>query len=148
MKKALTRKQNEFCSHYVANGYNAYQAAISAGYSQSFAYSRAHKMVQSPAVKSHLSKAFNTAEARLEVGWEWKVKKLKHVIRKFIPDDEAAPIKVAEARVAIMALSELNQMSGDYAPSKKVSLTIDTTKKRLEEARRVYESTPRKYEEY
>jgi phage terminase small subunit len=34
---ALTAKQQAFCEHYVANGFNATQAAISAGYSETSA---------------------------------------------------------------------------------------------------------------
>lgn len=35
--KKLTAKQDAFCRHYIANGFNATQAAISAGYSESSA---------------------------------------------------------------------------------------------------------------
>ena len=40
---------------------------------------------------------------------------------------------------ALKAIAELNKMSGDYAPDRKLSLTIDMTKSKLDEVKKQYE---------
>ena len=43
--KKLTAKQDLFCRHYIANGFNATQAAISAGYSEDTARSEGSRLL-------------------------------------------------------------------------------------------------------
>ena len=53
MAKALSPKQEAFCQAYVANGYNASQAAISAGYGSPV--NNSARQMQSDAVKARLA---------------------------------------------------------------------------------------------
>lgn len=54
--KKLTHKQELFCREYVANGYNATQAAIKAGYSPKTAYSSGQRLLKHVEIKSALEK--------------------------------------------------------------------------------------------
>lgn len=138
-KKTLTQKQNVFCLEYINNGFNAYKAAITAGYSSNYANVKAHGLLKHPTIKACIKRGYQKAEEKLDLTWEWKLNKLKRIIDTFIPDDESESIFPNHARAAVMAIAEINKMQGDYAPDKKVSVSIDATRARLEEVKRVYE---------
>jgi len=52
----LTNKQQAFCEHYVSNGFNATQAAISAGYSEKTAGSIGGENLQKPEIVQEIAK--------------------------------------------------------------------------------------------
>ena len=135
----LTQKQREFCTNYVGNGLNIYKAALEAGYSHKYSRVLAPKLLDHPLIKERITKAFNNAEERLTLTWEWKLKKLKRVIDTYIPDDSSQELIQSNVKVGLIALAELNNMQGDYAPVKRLSMTVDATKNKLEEVRRIYE---------
>ena len=142
--KKLTQKQYSFMNNYVQNGFNATQAARDAGYSQKYADAKAYDLVNHPAISERISVACQKATETTEITFQWKIEKLKQVISSC----ENSPL-AQDKRVVIEAISELNKMQGDYAPDKRMSMTIDATKERLAEVRRLYENeTPRKYAEY
>jgi phage terminase small subunit len=131
--KQLTQKQYNFVNHYITNGFNAAKAACDAGYSEKYSYAQAYSLVNHPAISEHLKNAYQSAEKETEVTFAWKINKLKQIITAF----ENSPLS-QDAKVVIAAIAELNRMTGDYEPSKRVSLTIDTTKERLSEVKRAY----------
>ena len=138
----LTQLQYDFVKNYITNGFNAEQAAISAGYSQTVVDTRAFCLPNSPSVKPLIDKALDKARdtilSRLGVGLTWRIKKLKKVVDQYIPDD--APIQSHEpCAVALKAIAELNKIAGDYAPDKRLALTVDLTKDKLKEARKIYD---------
>ncbi len=135
MKKRLTEKQQNFITRYIQNGFNAYQAARDAGYSHKFAESQAYSLVDHPLIKERLNIAYQSAEHNLNVTYEWKVNVLKRIITAFTNECNSAK----NAKVAIMAISELNKMEGHHSPKKQFSVSINATKERLLEAKRVYE---------
>lgn len=68
---ALTEKQRRFADEYIANGFNATQAAISAGYSKKTAYSIGNENLSKPEIVEyikHRTEADN--EARIAKGDE------------------------------------------------------------------------------
>lgn len=139
--KQLTNQQYKLCINYVSNGFNMTKAARDAGYSVDYADTRAHKLLDKPEVKEHLAKSLSVAEQQvqeLSKVWLWKIKKLVKVINKYIPDDDSLQMKSGNVRVAISALQELNKMHGDYAPERRLSLTVDATKEKLEQVRLQY----------
>lgn len=133
----LTKKQYDFCIHYIKNGFNAYEAALSAGYSQTYASSRAHELVNKPTVHKQLSKSYKKAEENLNITFEWKLSILQRIIHAFMPEDKQPSPQHAKA--VIQAISELNRMQGDFAPKKQLNVSVDATLQRLAEVRRVYE---------
>jgi phage terminase small subunit len=54
----LTAKQREFVNAYIENGFNATQAAISAGYSQSTAYSQGSRLLKNVEIKQAIDALF------------------------------------------------------------------------------------------
>lgn len=54
----LTAKQRAFVNAYIANGFNATQAAISAGYSEKTAYSIGSENLRKPEIKQAISALF------------------------------------------------------------------------------------------
>lgn len=138
MKRSLTLQQQAFVNNYIRNGFNAFQAAINAGYSDNYARVKSSKLIGHPTIKEQIKQACITAEERSTVSWEWRMNKLKSIVEAFVPEDKST-MRPANARAAVAAIAEINKMTGDYAPDKKLSLTVDLTKKRLEEARKVYE---------
>jgi phage terminase small subunit len=134
----LTQKQYNFCSSYIKNGFNAYQAAINAGYSHNYANVKAPMLLQHPIIKQRIEKAYTKAEDQLGMDWQWKLRKLKRVIDTFIPDDDTTKLNTFETGIALKAIAELNKMHGDYAPDKRISMTVDATQSKLLEARKQY----------
>jgi phage terminase small subunit len=135
--KTLTTKQSNFVSHYICNGMNPYQAAIDAGYSKTYARVKSYDLIQQPHIQSRLEQAFNKVEIRLDVSFDWRLNKLKRLIDEIIPDNDN--IIMSQSKIAIQAIAEINKMYGDYAPDKRLTLNVDTTKDKLIEARRQYE---------
>ena len=54
--KHLTAKQLLFCSEYIANKWNATQAAIKAGYSEDTAYSQGQRLLKKVEIADYLDK--------------------------------------------------------------------------------------------
>lgn len=55
----LTDKQKMFISEYLVNGFNATQAAISAGYSEDTAYSIGHENLNKPEIRQAINAEIN-----------------------------------------------------------------------------------------
>lgn len=141
-KTQLTEKQSNFVLNYIKNGCNAKQAALAAGYTMSVAKVKGTSMLANPLIKERLAQAYSRIERQeieaLCMSIKEKASILSSIIYDVIPKDGTEP-KRDYYKDAIKAIQELNKMSGDYAPDKRLSLTVDATKERLLEAKRVYE---------
>lgn len=139
----LTQKQYDFTVNYIKNGFNAYQAALEAGYSDNYARFKAPGLINHPSINNRITKAYQQVEIEerrtLCMTIRDKAKVLDRIIRAVVPLDESQPVNMKFANEAIKAISELNKMQGDYAPDKRLSITVDATKDRLLEARKQYE---------
>ena len=141
MKRKLTEKQSKFVSNYIKNGFNAYQAAISAGYSHNYANVGTGELTQHPIIKAKIERAVarldEVMEEKLAITLQHKAKVLAQIIYDIIPQDGSAP-KRKYYKYAINALAELSKMQGHYAPDKTLKVTVDATKEKLEEVKRQY----------
>lgn len=141
VKKTLTEMQHNFVINYIKNGFNIKQAALAAGYSESFAHVHSHKLIAHPVIKEKIENAYRIIESGhnrvLCMTLYDKAKVLTDIIEDILNKDEGEP-KRHLYNVAINAVKELNKMQGDYAPDKRLNVTVDATKERLEEARRQY----------
>ena len=137
-RKALTTMQFAFCTEYVRNGGNAHQAALTAGYSPSFSRFKAPELINKPHIAARMETALRRVEHKLDVSFEWRINKLKRLVNAIIPEDDGKII-VAQGKVAIQALAEINKMYGDYAPDKRINMTVNATLDKLTEARKAYE---------
>jgi phage terminase small subunit len=142
MKKPLTPMQYVFCSEYIKNGFNAYKAALTAGYSESYANCKAGELIKHPNIQERLVKAYEKMETKqldkLAISFTDKANILLSIINDIIPKDGSEP-KRQYYKDAIKAMSELNKMQGDYAPDKRMNMTINATLDKLQEARKAYD---------
>lgn len=141
--KTLTEMQHNFVLNYIRNGFNAYQAAVSSGYSEDTAKAEAYKILAKPLVKQHVIKAQEvvnqTRIKQLYITMDRKAKLLMRIINDVIPKDKSIEPKREYYKDAIKAIQELNKMQGDYAPERRLSLTVDATKDKLKEVKKQYE---------
>lgn len=72
----LTPKQEKFCLAYVANGFNATQAAITAGYSKKTARQRGAELLNHPRVRQRWQALMNPELEALEVTAERVVREV------------------------------------------------------------------------
>jgi phage terminase small subunit len=71
-EKQLTTKQQLFCSTYLSNGFNATQAAISAGYSKDSAYQIGSDTLRKVEIKENIKKSINELlDNREELQKQW-----------------------------------------------------------------------------
>lgn len=140
-KIALNERQEKFIENYIKNGANAMRAAIEAGYTSGVAKAKSTEFLEHPLIKLRINEAY----ARIDRGkmkdiclaLEERVRLLSKIIYDVIPN-EGEPIR-KHYPDAIRAIQELNRLAGDYAPDKRLSVTVDATKDKLIEAQRVYE---------
>jgi len=139
--RPLTPLQVSFCDNYIRNGFNAKQAALDAGYSEPYARQASLIIKNNPVISDTIDKAIKTAQRDIlkQCGatYEARVRKLWKVVEHTIPEDND-PIH-PYVKNAIAAIAEINKMSGDYAPDKKLSLTVDMTKDKMQEVKKAYE---------
>lgn len=139
--KPLTEKQIRFTKEYIANGFNAKQAALEAGYSQGVAEHATKIIKNNSIIKETIIHAREQANRNAldDCGASYKarVMKLWRVVEDIIPDN--GDIRQQHVRNAISAMAELNKMGGDYAPDKSLRLTVDMTKQKLAESKAIYD---------
>ena len=66
-----------------------------------------------------------------------RVKVLSKIVYDIVPKDGADP-KRQYYKDAIAAIKEINKLTGDYAPDKRLAITVDATQDRLIDARNQY----------
>jgi phage terminase small subunit len=130
-----TLQQTKFVRELMISGVDATTAARNAGYSESV-IKYPSRIMQAEGVKHEIEQAQKKLRAKIAKDYEWKYEKLKRIIAYFVPDE--GDLKPDHTKVAITAMSELNKMTGDYAPDKRLQVTVDHTKGKLLEARKQY----------
>lgn len=68
--KPLTQKQEAFARNYVANGFNATQAAISAGYSEDTARSEGSRLLTNVDIQKRIAELQSETVAKSKIGAE------------------------------------------------------------------------------
>ncbi len=139
MAKNLTPKQSAFCDAYVVNKGNAEDAAIQAGYTRQFAHKDAHTLIQQEAVSKRIASALSDSVVRLGMCADWRLGKLKRIIEAFVPDDINIKLNGRDAKVAVACLAEISKLTGEYAPDRKLSMTVDLTRQNLLDAKKAYD---------
>lgn len=109
----ITEMQKKFCEAYLVNGRNAMAAAREAGYGKSYANNKSSQILNSTVVKQYLRKRLEKVDKKLEVTFDWKIKRLKQIANKH------------ENNIAVSAISEMNKMQGHYSPDKHVNANIN-----------------------
>lgn len=82
----MTNKQRVFVTSYLANGFNATQAAISAGYSAKTAYSQGERLLKNVDIKAAIDERLKEIESEQICKAEEILKFLSAVVRGEISD--------------------------------------------------------------
>lgn len=134
--KVLTAKQLMFCKHYLANGFNASKATLSAGYSPATHYKHSLNLMRYPLIKEYLKKRMEEVEKKLDITFEQKMELLwKSANRCYGPTDEEMqllkkgmdfkPTFSFEPSALVSSINELNKMQGHHATPKTITLNVD-----------------------
>lgn len=136
----LTERQRNLVLNYVSTGGNLYQSAIRAKFGDAYARHNVYDDFQKRKIKNNLDKLRAQDEQdfakRLGVTFEWRMNKLKRIVNSIVPD--SGEIKHKYTHNAIKAMAEMTRMFGDYAPERKMNLTVTSTLDSLAQIKRQY----------
>ena len=122
--KGLNLRQQVFAMHYL-KCLNGSEAARKAGYknrANTIAYQLMHCR---PLVRVYIQQQVAKMSKDVELSFEYKIERLKHLVRLGIPIDSSS-IDKDLARLALQAISESNKMQGHLAAEKReVKVTSD-----------------------
>ena len=118
--QALTAKQNTFVQHYLANGFNATQAAKDSGYSEKTAYSQGQRLLKNVEIQKYLQIAKEEVRTRCGYTQDMLVKELETAQQMAMAtDNPSAYIKATEVKSKLLGLNEPKEIE------MKGGLTID-----------------------
>lgn len=104
-QKKLTQKQDKFIREYLANGYNATQAAIKAGYSKHAARAIATKLLTNAYIKDALAEYSKQEQAKFNYTKEEHFKELEELKQEAKRTGAlAAAVKAAELKGKLCGL--------------------------------------------
>lgn len=108
--KALTPKQSAFVDYYLANGFNATQAAISAGYSERSAEVEGSRLLSNAKVAKYVNIAKSEIKTRCGYTQDMLVKELE-VAQEMAraTDNPSAFIKATEVKAKMLGLNEVEK---------------------------------------
>lgn len=137
----LNDKQQSFVLNCLQNGFDFQKAAIDAGYAPRYAANNITQLTRHPVISERLHKAIKVHQTeqfnKILMTMEERGKILQNIIYDIVPKNGEP--KRQYYKQAISAIQELNKMSGDYAPDKRLRLNVDLTQEKLHEARKVYD---------
>lgn len=124
----LTLKQKLFCQHYIKNGYNATQAAISAGYSKNAAKVLGYETLTKPYVKKYIAETMKETLEKLGAGIDYRVKALKQCVDAGL-QGKANKDGCVDIDGVVKTIDVINKMDGSYAPQKQeITAQVEVTK--------------------
>lgn len=131
-KSGLTVKQKLFCERYIANGYNASEAAREAGYSPISAHSIGQENTRKPEIRNYLGNRMKELIEKAGAGIDWRIQMLKKTADACFNGEADREGKVHPSGI-IGAISELNKMEGAYAANKQEVEITSTEQKPTKE---------------
>lgn len=120
----LTAKQQRFVEEFCSNGFNATQAAISAGYSEKTAGSISSENLQKPEINKAIREFMGVVTDKCGIDTQWVVNKLKEEVE--YTGEGSSP----SARVG--ALKVLTDYTGGFDANKQKVETKTVTTDRSE----------------
>jgi phage terminase small subunit len=112
-KDGLTRKQKAFCENYIANGGNATQAAIDAGYKPNSAKSVGSENLSKPDIAAYIRDLSKPTEEKRIASAEEVLEYLTMVVdakKKELRGEAAETVKTADANKAADLLGKFHQL--------------------------------------
>lgn len=114
----LNLKQQTFVDEYIKTG-NAYQSAIRAGYSEKYAKSSSHKLLENVGIKAEIDKRMEKLKKDTIADQDEILQYLTSVLRGEVTDQELIPIQVGRGE---MEVEELEKRSDTNARTKAAEL--------------------------
>ncbi len=114
----MTVRQEKFVNEYLSNGFNATQAAKSAGYSEKTAYSQGQRLLKHDEVKEQVEKVREKLLKDSETKVEDLVNVLKEITENEIERRPTASIKAIEVLCKLLGLNatEKTEITHQYQP--------------------------------
>jgi len=120
-KGELTPQQKAFADEYLSNGYNVYQAAISAGYSKAYAKVDAYALRDKPRVRAYIDAKMKPIIAARTL----RVDEAVAMISDIAMGKENKDGKTPSDNTRLKALDMLMRANGQYTDKVEVSGDID-----------------------
>lgn len=113
----LSERQKLFVEYYLANGFNATQAAISAGYSAKTAREQSSKLLTKLNIQKAVGKEQEKTSKKLEITRESLIEELLEIKSRCL-DEEPSAGKFAQYNPALKAIEQIAKMLGLNEPQK------------------------------
>lgn len=114
----LNLKQQAFVDEYIKTG-TAYQSAIRAGYSEKYAKSSSHKLLENVGIKAEIDKRMEKLKKDSIADQDEILQYLTSVLRGEVTDQELIPIQVG---IGEMEVEKLEKRSDTNARTKAAEL--------------------------
>ena len=114
----LNLKQQAFVDEYIKTG-TAYQSAIRAGYSEKYAKSSSHKLLENVGIRAEIDKRMEKLKKDSIADQDEILQYLTSVLRGEVTDQELIPIQVGRGE---MEVEELEKRSDTNARTKAAEL--------------------------
>lgn len=114
----LNLKQQAFVDEYIKTG-TAYQSAIRAGYSEKYAKSSSHKLLENVGIRAEIDKRMEKLKKDSIADQDEILQYLTSVLRGEVTDQELIPIQVGRGQ---MEVEELEKRSDTNARTKAAEL--------------------------
>jgi len=111
-EKQLTPQQKKFADEYVKTS-NAYQAALSAGYSDAYAKGRSYELLENKGIKKYIDERLAKRQEKYDIDADYLIKHADEILR------EARGVKTwRDRKVGLDAIEQLARLTGAYAEFK------------------------------
>ena len=101
----LNLKQQAFVDEYIKTG-TAYQSAIRAGYSEKYAKSSSHKLLENVGIKAEIDKRMEKLKKDSIADQDEILQYLTSVLRGEVTDQELIPIGIGKGEMEVESLEK------------------------------------------
>jgi phage terminase small subunit len=101
----LNLKQQAFVDEYIKTG-TAYQSAIKAGYSEKYAKSSSHKLLENVGIKAEIDKRMEKLKKDAIADQDEILQYLTSVLRGEVTDQELIPIGIGKGEMEVESLEK------------------------------------------
>lgn len=113
----MTERQKLFVTHYLSNGFNGTQAAISAGYSEKGAAVQADRLLRNANIQQLINKQQTKTARKLEITRESLIAEILEIKERCL-EESPKEGKFAQYNNALKAIEQVTKMLGLNEPEK------------------------------
>ena len=120
-KPRLGEQQKAFADEWLANGYNVYQAAIKAGYSETYARTDAGRILDNPRVKAYIDERMKSIQSARIV----KVEEAMAIVSAIARGEENVDGKLPNSQTRLKAAETMLRAYGQFTDKVEVTGDVD-----------------------